>query len=119
LLDGAEVSVDELGIWSTCDWTGQLGTWAILRLAGRREIEADWPFVRLTPGGDGYVRTSTHRKLRVRTLLVVVDLDRAEIVTVDPLREAIWAPTFSDWRIEGTTIRKGPAWKGQKDCADE
>lgn len=119
LLGEGEFWVEELGTWSTCDWTGQLGTWARVRLAGHKTIEADWPFVRLTPAGDGYVRTSAHRKGRVRTLLVLVDLDGATIVTVDPLHESTWEPWFSDARIESTTFDPGPAWKGQKTCADE
>lgn len=118
ILGGRDYWVEDLGRWLTCDWKGQLGTWARVVLERRLgALEATWPYVQLTPGGDDYVQLDAHRRLAiVRALLVMLDRG-GRIVAVDPYVGNTFDLTrFSDERVLGTTIDVGPQWAGQTDC---
>jgi hypothetical protein len=118
ILGGRDYWVEDLGRSLTCDWKGQLGTWARVVLERRRgALEATWPYVELTPRGDDYVQREAHRRLAVvRALLVMLDRG-GRIVAVDPYVGNTFDLTrFSDERVLGTTIDNGPQWVGQTDC---
>jgi hypothetical protein len=104
-----------VGLWYTCDYQGELGTWARVHIEKAEAFDRDWPFVELTLGGDSYVEKSRRASLaKVDGFVLLIDLRRRRLVAILP--ELDYEPIFGrDAKIYNTT-EWGPGDSGET-CA--
>jgi hypothetical protein len=114
ILRSREHWVEEVGLWYTCDYKGQLGTWARLRLAKAGVFERDWPSVKIARDGDSYVEKSRRARVaKVDGFFLLIDLKRRRLVAITP--EIDYEAVFRDDAIYNST-EWGPGDSGET-CA--
>ena len=94
--------MSEVGLWYTCDYKGELGTWARLHLAKAGLFERDWPLVELTRDGNSYVEKSRRARVaKVDGFFLLIDLKRRRLVAITP--EVDYEAVFRDNKIYNST----------------
>jgi hypothetical protein len=95
--------VGEIGVWYTCDYDAELGTWAYIYLTRPGTFARRWPQVEIVPAKNSWIATNRWaRRAKIDSFLVLVEAKSHRIVAVTPAVDG--DPVFRDDALYNSTM---------------